>query len=455
MDIKSISCDIAVIGGGPSGVAAAITASRSGAKVLLAERSGHLGGGLVTGLPLLGYLDKQGRQVSGGFSQELIDRLSQRSATYGHNRCPMHNSVTIIDSEATKLLLFEMCAEAGVQLLLHCEATEVIMEASRITGVILSGKGNKCRVNAKIFIDGTGDGDVAYMAGATCYKGQENTGVLQPPSLLFRIANFSEQLFLSYLESHPKDLVPSESMKVSSGYDVQFFRNHPGYVFLGLRDTLDNMRRQGVEPLKRDTLIFIKTMHDGEICVNSTRVLNFDGSLLTDLTRGEQEGMRQAYEIHEFLSENIPGFKGSWISHINDGIGVRETRRFSGMKCLTISGVVGGEIPRDSVALGAYKVDIHNGTDSTTILTDLEEPYGIPLGCLISDEIDGLMLSGRCISMDAPSLASARVMPTCMCIGQAAGVCAAIAIQDGVSPESVKYENVVEILKSQGAILAV
>ena len=455
MNIRNLSCDIAVIGAGPAGIAAALAAARNGASVLLVDRNGYLGGNLVSGLPLLGYLDKQGRRVTGGIAQELVDRLSSRGACLGHNRCPLHNSVTIIDAEQTKILAFEMCREENVRVLLPCELIGVNVVNRKLVQASVMGKGVRYDIRAKNFIDATGDGDAAFLAGASFEKGQEGSHVMQPPSLLCMLVGFDEEKFLAYLERHPEDLMPDQSMQVSPGYNVPFFRRHPGYVFLGLRGTLKELAEKGVKPLLRDTLIFIKTTHPGQICVNSTRVLNFDGSDPGDLTRGTQESLKQILDLHDLLRRYIPGFEHTYISSINNSIGVRETRRFSGLKRLTIGAVTGGEIPEDTVALGSYKVDVHSGTGSGTILTDLEGPYGIPMGCMISSEIDGLLLSGRCISMDALALASARVMPTCMADGQAAGTCAALSVRHGVPASRVDVREVIGVLKDSGAILTV
>ncbi len=453
MNIQQLQFDVAVIGGGPAGIAAALAAARNGTRVLLAERNEYLGGNMSSGLPLLGFLDKNGTQVTGGIAQEIVDRLTLRGACLGHNPCPLHNSVTIIDSEMMKVLAFEMCREAGIQVLLHSEVVDVNVENGRIDQVYLMGKGTRYDIRASVFIDGTGDGDVAFLAGATYEKGQQDTGVLQPPSLLFTLSNFNEEKFWEFLEEHPEDLIPAESMNVSNGYDVPFFRSHPGYVFLGLRNTLSRMSEQNINPFKRDTLIYIKTPHPDRICINSTRILNFDGTNPMDLTRGGEEGMQQIVNITEFLKKYIPGFEDTYVSNINSSIGIRETRRFSGIKKLTIDNVTKGTIPEDSIALGSYKVDIHSGLSSSTDLIDLEGPYGIPLGCLISSDINNLVLSGRCISMDAPSLASARVMTTCMAIGQAAGVCASLSARKDILPASVSFTEVREILQKEKAIL--
>lgn len=455
MKQKSYKYDIAVIGGGPSGLAAALAAARHGSKVILIERNDYLGGNAVTGLPFLGFLDKQGRQVVGGIAQEMIDSLSDIGMSPGHNRCPLHNSVTIFHPDMFKFVAMDKCQKEGVHILLHSELTDVVVRNRQITQVTVIGKGLSIDIQASVFIDGTGDGDLAYLAGCSYEKGQEDSGLMQPPSLMFSLNGFNEEKFFEYLDQHPEDLQPAESMQVSEGYNTDYFKSHKSYVFLGLRNLLSRLREQGKNPLTRDTLIYINSVNPGQIYINSTRIHKFDGTDPDEITRGSQEGMKQIMQLTELLKNEVPGFENCYISFINPTLGVRETRRFSGIKRLTIDDVTKGSIPADTIALGSYKVDIHSGLDDSTILTDLEEPYGISLGCLISSEIDSLLFSGRHISMDALALGSVRIMPTCMAIGEAAGVCGALAVKQGLSPSQVAYEDVVELLKKDNAILSI
>ena len=150
---------------------------------------------------------------------------------------------------------------------------------------------------------------------------------------------------------------------------------------------------------------------------------------------------------------NVPGFENCFISSIAPTLGVRETRRFGGISRLTADSVLAGKIPDDTIALGSYKIDIHSGTDRTTLFKTVQEPYGIPYGCLVSDEIDNLMFAGRCISVDAPSLASVRVMPQCMSMGQAAGTAAAMALESGCAPAGIDIQALRAALLAEGAVL--
>ncbi len=452
---KSYKYDVAVIGGGPSGLAAALAAARHGSKVIIVERNDYLGGNAASGLPFLGFLDKQGRQVIGGIAQEIIDTLSEIGMSPGHNRCPLHNSVTIFHPDIFKMVVMDKCQKEGIHILLHSELIDVDVADRKITQICVMGKGMRITIKASVFIDGTGDGDLAYLAGCSYEMGQADTGIMQPPSLMFSLNGFEEKKFFEYLDKHPEDLQPSDSMQVSNGYNTAYFKSHQSYVFLGLRSLLSRLRAEGKNPLTRDTLIYINSVNPGQIFINTTRILNFDGTDPDEITRGSYEGMKQIMQITELLKKEVPGFSNCFISSITPTLGVRETRRFLGKKRLTINDAVQGLIPSDSIALGSYKIDVHSGLDDSTILTDLEGPYGIPLGCLISTEIDTLLFSGRHISMDALTLGSVRVMPTCMAIGEAAGVCAALAVERGVLPAQIPYKDVAALLKNDNAILSI
>ncbi len=447
------TADIAVIGAGPAGLSAAISAARKGKKVILLEKNGYLGGNATLGLPLLGFLDVNGRRIVGGIAQEYVTRLIERGQCHGHRTCAKHNSTTNIDPEGFKILAIEMCREAGVDIILHTETVDVVKEGRTIKSAILYGKGNRVTVNADIFIDCTGDGDLAYLAGCSFESGQEGTGVLQPPTVMFTLEDVDTDKVYDHIEKHPEEMTYSATIDHRAGYDAPYFRADLNHVFVGLRQTFTKLREEGRLPVKRETLIYIKSFKQGEVYVNSTRLINTDATDIYDLTNAELDGQLQCAELTEVLRESVPGFENCFISHIAPSLGVRETRRFKGIYRLTADEVLRGEIPADTIGLAGYKIDIHSGTDSTTVFKNVENPYGIPYGCLVSAEFDNLMFAGRCASMDAPTLASARVMPHCMSMGQAAGIGAANALDEKVMPKDINVKKLTDELLSLGAIL--
>ena len=445
--------DIAVIGAGPAGLSAAITAARLGKRVLLIEKNGYLGGNAVFGLPLLGFLDLDGRRIVGGIAQEYVQRLTERGQCLGHRACPKHNSVTNIDPEGFKLLSIEMCRESGVEVLLHLEACRVEKENGRIERVIFFGKGNEVSVSAELFIDCTGDGDVAYLADCSFASGQPNSGVLQPPTVMYTLQNVDTDKLYDYIEKNPDEMTFAASIDHREGYDAPYFRASRNHVFVGLSKTFARLREEGRCPVERNTLIYIHSMQKGQVYVNSTRLLGTDATDILDLTRAELDGQLQAAALTDMLKENVPGFENCFISAIAPTLGVRETRRFKGISTLTGDMLLDGVIGDDSIALGAYKIDIHSGTDRNTLFKTVKEPFGIPYGCLVSAEIDNLMFAGRCASMDAAALASVRVMPQCMSMGQAAGLAASMALSENRLPREVDIQVLRKLLLKQDAVL--
>lgn len=444
---------IAVIGAGPAGLSCALAAARSGKKVLLLEKNGYLGGNAVLGLPLLGFLDLDGRRIVGGLAQEYVRRLTERGQCFGHRTCPKHNSVTNIDPEGFKVLAIELCREAGVEILLHVEACDVEEEDGRIRRVLFYGKGTEVSVEADLFVDCTGDGDVSYLAGCRFESGQPGTGVLQPPTVMFTLEDVDTAKLYDYIEAHPEEMTYSASIDHRPGYDADYFRASPNHVFVGLSQIFARLRAEGNCPVERNTLIYINSTKPGEVYVNSTRLLNTDATDLFDLTRAELDGQLQVFALTKVLKENVPGFENAFISAIAPTLGVRETRRFCGIRTLTGEMLLAGEIPEDSIGLGAYKIDIHSGTDRNTLFQTVKEPFGIPYGCLVSADKKNLLFAGRCASMDAAALASARVMPQCMSMGEAAGVAAAMCLDGNCSPAEIDVSLLRKKLLDRGAVL--
>lgn len=447
-------CEIAVIGGGPAGISAAITAARQGKKVMLLERNGYLGGSLAIGLSPLSFWDKQGRPCVGGFAQEFMDRLQEQGDCLGTCVCPKHNSVTSVNAEGVKLLAAQLCREEGIDVLLHCEVLRTQVENGHLHSVTLYGKCTEVTVTARQFIDCTGDGDVAYLSGCSYEKGRVEDGVLQPPTVMFTLEGVEQEKLFAYVEKHPEELrYHDAAIYENPDYTVEHFRQNPSHVFVGLQHTFRTLRAKGELPVERESFIYINGTNPGEVYINTTRLTNTDASDLVELSRAELEGSLQIPELVRLLREQIPGFEHCWVSSICSNLGVRETRRFKGIRKITGNDALAGTIPPDTIALSGYKIDIHSGTDTGLLFRDIETPFGIPYGCLASPELDNLQFAGRCISADATALGSLRIIPTCMALGQAAAVGACVALEDSVSPADADIRKIRAVLTAQNAIL--
>ena len=447
-------CDVAVFGAGPAGLSAAVTAARLGKRVLLVERNGYLGGSLAIGLSPLSFLDKHGRPCVGGFAKEFMDRLAETGDCLGTDPCPKHNSVTSVNAEGVKLLAARLCREEGIQVLLHCEVLRSEVENGRIRTVTVFGKGNEVTIEAGCYLDCTGDGDLAYLSGCSYEMGQADTGVLQPPTVMFTLEGVDEGELFSYVERHPEELRYRDPLIYENeAYTVAHFREHPSHVFVGLQHTFRELLAQGALPVQRESFIYINGTHPGEVYINSTRLINTDATDLLDLSRAELDGALQIPGLIRLLRERIPGFENCYLSSISTSLGIRETRRFSGRKRVTRENAVAGSVPADTVCLSGYKIDIHSGSDTGLSFQDIDVPFGIPYGCLVSDQIENLMFAGRCISCDAVAYGSLRVMPVCMAMGQAAAVGAAVSLEDGVTPGEADVLKIRSMLLKQKAIL--
>lgn len=451
--------DVVVLGAGPGGLAAALAAARNGAKVLLAEKNGFLGGNMAIGLPLLGFLDKDGKKVIGGIADEFMKDMAAYKTAYGnaasdHKVCPMHNSVTLYDHELFKIVALHKVMEAGIEVLFHTDIEAVNVENAQLKEITLRGKGWKIFVKAKAFIDASGDGDMAYLTGASYEKGQKDTGVLQPPTMMFTLAGVDIDRTIDYLAANPDQMERSKTIDCASGYDADFFRSDPNFVMVAMRKLFSELRSQGRMPVNRENIIVINSLLPGQVHMNCTRHLGTDGSDVFSVTKAEIEGYLQIEKFVETLHQHVPGFENCYISHIFPALGIRESRRFSGIRQLTEEDVVNGVFNDETIGIGSYCVDIHAGDGLSTIFTKIPA-YGIPYGITVSDEIEGLMFAGRCASMDAVAMSSARVMPICMAIGEAAGVGAALAVKQNISPKDVDVAQVRQILLAAGAILSV
>jgi hypothetical protein len=467
MERERIKADVVVIGSGPGGVGAAIAAAREGVKVVWVERMGFLGGNLASGLPFLAFFDMHKNRIIGGIAQEMVESLAVLSGetpswpdgsvegTSGHRWCPMHVSDTTINQFYTRILLFQWAKKYGIQLLLHCEVTDAAVVNGKMKSVTVVGKGKAFDLEAKVFVDATGDGDLGYLAGAEYEKGAEGTGLLQPPTLMFNLSGVNFDRFLDYIAAHPDEPAHNEEggfNHIQPGYNVEFLRSNPGHIFVGLGETIKRLKKEGKCPIDRDTIIYIRQPIPGTVAVNTIRIRKMDGSDVHSLSSGEQEAHLQILPLIQMFKKHIPGFENCYMSSIHPYISVRESRRIMGIKKLVKEDTLTSHVPGDSIAIFSYFIDIHIGNTDKTFTKTVEEPYGVPYGCTVSKSIDGLMMAGRCMSADSYAHGSSRIMTLCIAVGEGAGIGAALAVKQNISPRDVNTAEVRQILLRHGGI---
>jgi len=397
--------DVVVVGGGPGGTAAAVAASDRGAAVLLVERYGFLGGMATAGLvnPFMGYY-AGARKLTSAVFNELLGRLEKEGAIGA-------DGVTF-DDEILKIVLDRMMADHRVDVLLHSFLEGASCSGGRISGISVTGKSGKRGISAGVFVDSTGDGDLAAAAGAEVEVGRPQDGACQPMTLCFRIGGIK-------------------------GADGAELDRGP------LRKELTRIYREakaggGIKNPREDVLIF-STLVNGVIHFNTTRVVGRSGVDQEDLTEAEVEGRRQVKELFDLLRKRDPRFKDAYIVKMGAQIGIRESRRVMGGYVLTEEDVLGARKFDDGIARSSYPVDIHNPAGTGTVIKDIPagDFYEIPYRCLVPRKTSNLLVGSRCISCTHEAHSSLRIMPVVAGIGEAAGAAAAKAAKAGVEPAAV------------------
>jgi len=407
--------DVAVVGGGAAGVAAAIGAARLGARTLLLEQMGFLGGAATVrnvltycGLFTLGDTPKQAVR---GVAEDALDGLRRLNAV---TRPERHRGVYVVfDPEAVKLTLDRLCAEAGVDVFLDSFVSEAARKGEKITSIVFDDHGGRHRIRAKAWVDASGDCDLATFAGASVRYG--NHGQVNLGTLGTRYGG------------------------IPAGVEIDAHR---------FKQAVDEARASG-RPLTKDASLFARLPISGDVCCYLASA-DYDPRDVRSISAAEADGRRQAYEYLEIL-RTMPGCEKAYLVSTGPGFGTRESRHINAVKQLKWQDVRDGRKRSDAVALGAWGVEWH---DRRTFGSTFEVPpngtaYPIPLGCLRSRDTANLFAAGRTADGDRESGASLRVMGTSFATGQAAGVAAAFLANDG----TVEVQKVQSALRNQGAVL--
>jgi len=392
---------VLVVGGGPAGLAAAVAAARRGVPTALIERYGFLGGLATSGLvnPFMPWHLGTQPLVAGVF-QELLDRMA---ALGGYDRARWGEA---FDTEAMKLAADALCQQAGVRVRLHTLLTAARVAKGRITSVTTESKSGREQWRARVFVDATGDADLALRAGVPCDEGRQADGRTQPMTLCFRMANVTTARMPSRGE---------------------------------INRLYDRAKEQGRITCPRENVLWFHTTQPGVVHFNTTRVTGRSGVIPDDLTYAELEARRQMRELVQFLVRDVPGFKGAYLQQSAPQIGIRETRRIQGEYALTGADVVKGRKFRDGIARSNYPIDIHSPTGAGTVIKTppAGDYYEIPYRCLLPLQVDNLLVAGRCVSATHEGQSALRIIPTCFAMGEAAGTAAALALARGLPPRQL------------------
>ena len=437
------------MGGGNAGCAAALAAARGGARTLLIERYGFLGGTATAAMvgPWMTFHSASERIV-GGIAQEIVERLVAMGGSPGHiaDASDYVATITPFDPEIHKALLFEMMRESGVHLLLHAYFLEALVEGGAVRGARVATVGGPRQYTGRVTIDASADAYVAASAGVEMLQGDAR-GRVQPASLMFRLSHVDLAATAAYVRSRP------EQMRSSLAPGERNARSLTAVA--GLYELWERARARGDVSIPRELVSFFISPYPDEVTVNMTRVVGIDPLDPDDLTRAEMEARAQVMELLAFFRRDVPGFENCRLAATAAQIGIRESRRIVGAYTLSADDVLSARTFEDAVARSVYPIDIHNpsGSGTTTHRLPAGASYEIPYRCLVPQSVEDLLVAGRCISTTHEAHASTRLTPTVMTLGQAAGTAAALALRRGVPPRAVDPRELRELLVRDGVDL--
>jgi hypothetical protein len=433
-DIKvCYEADVVVVGGGPGGHSAAIAAARNGARTVLLERYGHLGGmatgGIVIQIP---HMSDGGPEPQiAGLCQEWLDRLEPIGGSLHPRREDLGSTAqnlvkrwgrfmgnvnkgriehtAWVDPELTKCILNDMVEEAGVKLFLHSWGTKAIVEEDRVKGVYFESKSGRQAILGKVIIDGTGDGDLLPSAGAEFEGAYDRTLRSSMLALVFRLGNCDYQKYCDFKESEPER-------------------------FKQLMD--------GLAEAAGTRLLPLPSPRNDVLWVNNW-IPELDCTDVEDLTRLEVEMRKIMRRGHQFLKKNVPSFENSFILDTASQTGTRGSRRLVGEFTITKENIGSGEIYDDTIAIIPRFGPTAGGSPFVYF----------PYRALVPVKVEGLLAAGRSFSSDAAANNMVNLIPHCIAMGQAAGTASAIALQNGVSLREVDYKDLQKKLADQGVPL--
>ena len=418
--------DLVVVGGGQAGCAAALAGARGGLSVLLVEAAGSLGGAAVNGLvtpfmPFTTKVTENGEEktlaLSQGLFAELLDAY-KKDGFYSESE-----DTRSINAESMKLILDRKMREAGVRVLFHATLCGVRTESRRIVSASFATVGGVLEFEAGSFVDATGDATLSAFAGVAFRLGRPADSLCQPMTLCFRVCNV----------------------------DVEDFWKHHKEI----NDLYKKFQAEGKIRNPRENVLVFPTRIAGVLHFNTTRVVKHDPSDAFSVSEAEAVAREQVLEMVRFLKENFDCFRNASLVSTAAAIGVRESRMIEARHVLTQEELVAGTHFPDGIAAGNYDIDIHSpdGGGTSHYYFPPGVYYTIPYRSLLPREFDNLVVAGRCIGATHEAQASIRIMPICVCTGEAAGTAAALAKESNVAVADVDATLLRERLRAGGAFL--
>ncbi|HWR40160.1 MAG TPA: FAD-dependent oxidoreductase [Patescibacteria group bacterium] len=441
--------DVIVVGGGVSGAVAGIASARQGARTLIVEKMGFLGGMLTAGGvgPMMTFHAGE-RQVVRGIAGEVVERLKAMGGSPGHivDTTGYTYTVTPFDAELLKHVLETMFCEAGGVLLYHSMLAGVRREGDRIAAIRVLTKSGEQEFTAHTFVDASGDGDLAARSGVDFQLGRESDNLCQPVTMNMKMRQVNIARVKECVRRDPADFLEvnvallDKATRLSLGGFVKEF---------------EQGRRDGELSFSRECVLFFETNNPGEVIVNTTRIQKVNPTDAAELSRAETEGRRQALELYRFMQKRLPGFEAAVLVSTGPNLGVRESRKIKGRYILQAQDLLDRVAFDDEIACGGYPIDVHSpdGEGTQTKKLPYGAVYGIPYRSLLAREITNLITVGRCISATSEACAAVRVSPIAMAIGQAGGTAGAMAVLSSCQPTELPAGELRQALRKQGAYL--
>jgi hypothetical protein len=425
--------EVAVLGGGPAGIAAAVASARAGKRTLLVERYGFLGGmgtaaGVTNFCGLHANVHGEMRRVVQGVASDLLSRIDRLGGLNAPHLILGKIFAQAYDTAAYKIAADDLLTASRVDMLFHALGAGVVMQDDRrIHALMVETKAGRQAVRSDIFIDCSGDGDLAAWAGARFEVG-DNAGSMLYPSMMFRLNGID----------------PAKA----------------GDAWRSIPQLMEQAEAAGRHRFPRKGAIVRPQKSGIEWRVNFTQLKRNDGSAINglepdDLTRGEIDGRRQAVEAFNFL-RTVPGFENSYIVDLPPQLGIRETRRVIGGYMLSGDDVIGCASFDDSIGVNGWPMESHVAGDVVFTFPPIPQSRGfneLPYRMLTPEGLDNLLVAGRCASMTHDGQSAARVSGACFAMGEAAGTAAALALDGNAMPRDIAVERLQQKLKEQGAFI--